>query len=307
MEVWKNLFTTKTDLLNFKKCTEIINLLLDEEKIKIHVINSKSPRYLNPNEGLNIIIGGNVLGRGLTIPSLHTVYYCRKSNHPQADTYWQHARSFGYSRDNSLIRLFLPSSLFYLFCKLHEKNRIIINHIQSKDIASLQLRYPKGIRATRPSVVDKEAISITTGGVNYLAESPIQTNFDKISTLIDRLHPANVEHVSVDKAEIVSLLKLFQGEGSDSWSTGYFKKCIDLLDIDDSHFILIVRRNRNIQKGTGTLLSPTDRKTGKSFPNAVVLTLYQVIGNRDKGWSGSPVWVPNIKLPEGYYFQGIEN
>ncbi len=61
--------------------------------------------------------------------------------------------------------------------------------------------------------------------------------------------------------------------------------------------ILIVRRNRSISKGTGTLLSPDDRQLVNSFPDQTVLALYRLNGERDKGWKGNPFWVPNIKLP----------
>ena len=67
-------------------------------------------------------------------------------------------------------------------------------------------------------------------------------------------------------------------------------------------FKVIVRRDRDISKGTGTLLSPNDRQLGERHPNDVILTLYRVNGSQDKGWSGSPLWIPNIKLPEGFCF-----
>ena len=39
---------------------------------------------------------------------------------------------------------------------------------------------------------------------------------------------------------------------------------------------IIVRRDRDISKGTGTLLSPNDRKLGDQYDDEVVLTLYKV-------------------------------
>jgi hypothetical protein len=40
-----------------------------------------------------------LLVRGLTIPKLQTVYYSRTSKAPNADTFWQHSRIFGYDRE----------------------------------------------------------------------------------------------------------------------------------------------------------------------------------------------------------------
>ena len=68
--------------------------------------------------------------------------------------------------------------------------------------------------------------------------------------------------------------------------------------------ILIVRRNRNVAKGTGALLSPNDWKLGGSFSDKVVLTMYQMTG--EKGWNGEKIWVPNIKFPDNAMYYDVE-
>ena len=70
---------------------------------------------------------------------------------------------------------------------------------------------------------------------------------------------------------------------------------------------LIIRRDRINSKGTGPLLSPNDRLLGDKHPHDVVLTLYRVNGSVDKGWNGEPLWIPNIKFPEGYCFYDSES
>ena len=67
--------------------------------------------------------------------------------------------------------------------------------------------------------------------------------------------------------------------------------------------ILIVRRGRDVAQGTGALLSPNDWKLGASFPEHAVLTMYQVTGT--KGWGGRPLWIPNIRLPEGLAYYDV--
>lgn len=69
---------------------------------------------------------------------------------------------------------------------------------------------------------------------------------------------------------------------------------------------LIVRRERDISKGIGTLLSPNDRKLGDEYKDEVVLTVYKVTGT--KGWNGMELWIPNINLPGEYvYYSGETN
>ena len=71
-----------------------------------------------------------------------------------------------------------------------------------------------------------------------------------------------------------------------------------------SQGILIVRRNRDVAKGTGALLSPNDWSLGGSFSDRVVLTMYKVTGR--KGWGGKEIWVPNIKLPNNVVYYDVK-
>lgn len=51
--------------------------LLENKQISTLVVNSQTETDFDLEKGFNIIIGGNVIGRGLTIPKLQTVYYSR--------------------------------------------------------------------------------------------------------------------------------------------------------------------------------------------------------------------------------------
>jgi len=66
-----------------------------------------------------------------------------------------------------------------------------------------------------------------------------------------------------------------------------------------------VRRERDVAKGTGALLSPNDWALGGSFTDCVVLTMYKVTGR--KGWNGRRLWVPNIKLPNNVVYYDVKD
>ena len=85
------------------------------------------------HEGVNIIVGGNSLGRGVTFPQLQTIYYCRLVKNPQADTMWQHARMFGYDRDPKLLRVFMPPFLYKIFADINTTNNSIIEQLVKKN------------------------------------------------------------------------------------------------------------------------------------------------------------------------------
>ena len=93
----------------------------------------------------------------------------------------------------------------------------------------------------------------------------------------------------------------FESEHKSDWSSLTFINAIKALQANNAKnkAYLIVRRNRSISKGTGTLLSPDDRMVGDQIINYPVLTLYRLNGEVEKGWEGKPFWVPNLKLPVG--------
>lgn len=78
-----------------------------------------------------------------------------------------------------------------------------------------------------------------------------------------------------------------------------------LADKPSAQGILVVRRNRDVAKGTGALLSPNDWALGGSFTDLVVLTMYKVTGR--KGWDGKELWIPNIKLPSSMVYYDVKD
>jgi hypothetical protein len=34
--------------------------------------------------------------------------------------------------------------------------------------------------------------------------------------------------------------------------------------------------------------------------------MYRLTGETEKGWNGQPLWMPNIKLPEGFVFYNVD-
>jgi hypothetical protein len=303
---WKDLQKTKPDILDFEELNKFIHYCLDNSLVKIFVMNSRSPVDIDCTKGLNIIVGGTSLGRGLTFKGLQTVYYCRKSKVPQADTYWQHCRMFGYDRDPGLMRIYLPPVLLKLFTELNNANRALIAQVQSHDPDDLSLLYPPGIKPTRANVLDKDALNLIVGGVNYFPSFPKQDNPAVLDSELSYYDETRTYKISLD--ELMALLEKIENEDKAEWSNKAFINSIKALKADraKNEAALIVRRDRSIGKGTGTLLSPTDRTLGDGITKIPVLTLYRINGEKDKGWDGKPLWIPNIKLPtdKNFYRSG---
>lgn len=310
---WCDLQQTKPDLEPFEDIRDTVIELLDNTNISIIPLNSKSfvcrdssnPDALDLSKGFNIVIGGNTLGRGITFPNLQTVYYCRSSKSPQADTYWQHSRIFGYDREKQLVRIFIPQQLYTLFSELNTSNEILIKQVEA-NINDIQLIYPSKILPTRKNVVDNEYLNFVQGGVNMFASAPIPANVETINRMIETYS----EHRFIDCESdfIISLLNLVKSETVEDFNVQKYIACVEGLKKRKPLIKckLIVRVNRDIARNTGTLLSPNDRTLGDSFKDDIVLTMYRINGTKEKGWSGVPLWIPNIKFPDNFYFYDME-
>ena len=302
--IYDGLKLTKHDMIDFSKAYKYIIDQMKNDKISILVLNSFSSYEENAQyeSGINILVGGNSLGRGVTFPQLQTIYYCRVAKSPQADTMWQHARMFGYDRDSELMRVFMPPKLFKLFSDINRTNNIIISQIEKSNNGNdIKIFYSTGLNPTRKNVIDKKAVGIYSGGVNYFPFYPV----NKDIVAIDEILAAFADEVYTVSLKLISkVLDLVDSETTD-WNAKVFKGFINSMLAENSseQGKIIVRRDRDISKGTGTLLSPNDRKLGDQYDDEVVLTLYKVTGN--KGWDGQKIWIPNIKLPGNrVYYSG---
>lgn len=248
--------------------------------------------------GSNIVIGGNVLGRGVTFPKLQTLYYTRTAKKPQADTIWQHSRMFGYDRDPGLMSVYLTKALYKLFSNINEGNNSIISQVE-RGIDKIQLIYPDGISPTRKNVIDIHMVDLVAGGANYYPNDPENNTIEELDDLLKPFGDADHYQVSIK----MMLQILSHVTPSDDFNIDAFIGALKamLSGKPTEQGILIVRRGRAVTQGTGSLLSPNDRQLGAKFTSMAVLTMYKIDG--DMGWRQPNIWIPNIKLPEfiNYY------
>ena len=294
----------KDQKVPFEQVYSTAKSLLETNAVKVLVMNGKndiaSEEY---SSGSNIVIGGNTLGRGVTFPSLHTIYYTRTSKKPQADTMWQHSRMFGYDRDPGMMRVYIDEPLYKLFADINATNNSIISQIES-GTEHIKIYYPQGLNPTRANVLDNKKVFMLSGGTNYYPFDPENDSIEALDRLLapfSDTEPAYQVNLRLMK-EIFS--HITSGEDFEIKS---FVSVLDtiLSETPSAQGILIVRRGRDVAKGTGALLSPNDWNLGGSFTNQVVLTMYKVTGR--KGWNGRELWVPNIKLPNNVVYYDVKD
>lgn len=307
--IWADLQHTKPDLPHYEDIKEEISEILDNTEIMVIPLNSKSfvcrdsnnPDALDLSKGFNIVIGGNTLGRGITFPHLQTVYYCRSAKRMQADTFWQHSRVFGYDREKELVRIYIPKPLYKFFTELNKSNEMLIEQV-TQGLNNLQIILPSDIRPTRKNVLDVRYLNAIVGGMNFFASNPIDDNTSEIDKTLSDI--ANTGSCQTDKETIIKLLSMVGSTDNEDFSSNKYIACVHALcsKRPSVKLRLIIRRNREISKGTGTLLSENDRRLGSQFDEEIVLTMYRVNGDKSKGWNGKPLWIPNIKFPKDICF-----
>lgn len=300
---WQALNPQKSIKADFDAVYAQAKKLVVNDEVKVLVMNGRndiaSEEY---SSGSNIVIGGNTLGRGVTFPALHTIYYTRTSKKPQADTMWQHSRMFGYDRDPGMMRVFIDEPLYKLFSDINATNNAIIAQVEN-GAEHIKIYYPEGLNPTRANVLDNQKVFMLSGGTNYYPFNPENNTIEELDALLAPFSETEPSY----QVNLRLMKEIFNHVTSDEdFDIKSFASVLDtiLAEKPSAQGILIVRRGRDVAKGTGALLSPNDWSLGGSFTNQVVLTMYKVTGR--KGWNGRELWVPNIKLPHNVVYYDVK-
>ena len=137
--------------------------------IAVKLVNGETDEDVAVRSPYNLFVGGNKLGRGVTIKNLLVSYYGRNPRTPQADTVLQHARMYGYRRkDLGLLRLFLPNELHVVFRAINRMERSLRELIAARPTEEFRGIYLEGgLQPTRKNVLVPGSLGVYTGGSNY--------------------------------------------------------------------------------------------------------------------------------------------
>lgn len=132
---------------------------------EVVVVNSAAER-VDLGGTLNFIVGGNILGRGLTIENLLVTYYLRRAKVSQMDTVLQHARMFGYRADlMNFTRVFLPEDLAFRFNFIHMSEHGLRGQIRDgNEHGRFVVETMHSLRATRLNVLDTSSLAAFESG-----------------------------------------------------------------------------------------------------------------------------------------------
>jgi hypothetical protein len=305
---YDDLSGTQAGLPPFGQVMEKIKFYIRGANIKL--VNALSNEEIKLDAVYNIFVGGNKLGRGVTIENLLTSYYGRNPKRPNADTVLQHARMYGYRKDEiGVTRLFLPE-------KLADHFRLI--HQMENALRELVTKHPKGkfegiyisspLRATRPNVLDPNSIGLYVAGRSYNPAYPLrakesQKNTDwldsKLSDFDDR---SSAREVTIDfLTELLDKCPPDPRHGIELWDLKTIKAALEKLkSLRGDKAYLVVRRGRDLRahrrETQGILDSGED---GLAPRDAPALFIYRQ--NEVPGKGEIAVWWPQLRFPDGNY------
>ncbi|MGO4259751.1 Z1 domain-containing protein [Lysobacter sp. TAB13] len=276
--------------------------------ITVKLVNGETDEDVAVRSPYNLFVGGNKLGRGVTIKNLLVSYYGRNPRTPQADTVLQHARMYGYRRkDIGLLRLFLPPQLHTVFQAINKMERSLRDLVASQAQEEFRGIYLEGnLQPTRKNVLVPGAIGVYTGGGTY---NPAQVRRDineslelaaidaKLANISDRsYHELPIETIK----ELIHLTCPDPNEAEFVWDklaiVESLAQCAKLRDLPTGY--VYVDRDRDLvgsrRETQGILTGGEAKLVPDTKPTLFMLRTAAKNGR-------SAAWWPQIRFPAGRY------
>ncbi|WP_053375550.1 Z1 domain-containing protein [Paenibacillus sp. FJAT-27812] len=302
-EAFDDMRLTNPNPQPYQEVIQEIAECINSTSIQLLISGSRSATYSSP---FNILIGGNRLGRGVTIKRLLVTYYGRTSKSPQVDTILQHSRMYGYRKnDMDVMRFYISSSLLDIFKGVHDSHKQLWTMTRQIDPTEMQAIVLSRtthslLRATRTSVVYVDALAFYMPGKRYFPYSPMVKNVETLDRmLLPFMGAGQVMQVPIDMLLDVLNLTASDETGGGSWDDEAIRTCMRNMKEMFHNRGFIEVRSTNISKGYRALLSGGSDRFDPSGPT---LTMYRFNGRVEEDWDGQPFWVPNLRFPDGKKF-----
>lgn len=276
--------------------------------ITVKLVNGETDEDVAVKSPYNLFVGGNKLGRGVTIKNLLVSYYGRHPKKPQADTVLQHARMYGYRRkDIGLLRLFLPRELHIVFKAVNQMERALRDLIARSPGEQFRGVYlESGLSPTRKNILAPGSIGVYSGGSNYnpaqiLRDETVKTSTDKIDKKLADIASKGYAEMSIeDMQALIRLTTPDQTQSERVWNPVAVAESFAQFAKLHGHTTgyVWVDRDRDLdatRRETAGVLSGGEF-TGVPL-DKIALYILRTKANRQK----NAAWWPQIRFPDGRY------
>ncbi len=307
-EAYEDLSSTHSDLKNsnFEDLVKAIGFF--SPGISVKLVNGDSDEDVAVKSPYNLFVGGNKLGRGVTIKNLLVSYYGRHPQKPQADTVLQHARMYGYRRkDIGLLRLFLPPVLHVVFRAINNMEnglRDLIARHPTEEFRGVYLE--NNLNPTRRNVLAPGAIGIYSGGGIYnpaqvVRDDSVKSATEKINDILKNVSNKQFSEIPVEMLkEIIALTMPDQRVSEKIWdpvAVGESLVKFSILHNQENGYVY-VDRDRGIKENRRETQGILDGGEAGKVPGDKI-TLFLLRTQTGEGQEAS--WWPQIRFPSGRY------
>lgn len=305
---YQDLEKTQAGLPAFDQIIEKIKFYLHGANVKL--INSISSEEIKLDAVYNIFVGGNKLGRGVTIENLLVSYYGRNPKRPNSDTVLQHARMYGYRQnDIGVTRLYLPEKLADHFTLIHEMENALRELVHKYPNGKFEVLYISSpLQATRRNVLDPNSLAAYVAGESINPSYPLRTPEilehttwldEKLKHIPDGKEIPGVESTIDEIIEMIKRCPVDPKHGSALWDVKIIQTALETIKtlLGNKAYIVVKRGRRaeavrserqGILSGGDEDLSPRDAPT---------LFMYR---QNSLGKNETEVWWPQLRFPEGH-------
>ena len=276
--------------------------------IAVKLVNGETDEDVAVRSPYNLFVGGNKLGRGVTVKNLLVSYYGRHPKKPQADTVLQHARMYGYRRkDIGLLRLFLPRELHVVFKAINKMERGLRDLIAKNSSEEFRGVYVESrLNPTRKNILAPGSIGVYAAGSNY---NPAQVSRDesvkpfteKIDRKVASIADKHYAELSIKELQqLIGLNKPDEQELERVWnSTAVAASLSQFAELSKhSTGYVYVDRDRDLESNrretAGVLAGGEFRNVP---PDKIALYLLRTPPKQDR----NAAWWPQVRFPDGNY------
>lgn len=251
----------------------------------------------------NLLIGGDRLGRGLTVKNLTVFYYARSTGAPKVDTILQHSRVYGYrSKIADIIRIFSTERIFDYLYDVYMSDQEEWEYVESDKFEEnppvlLSMVKSRRLKPTRRQVTPTSNLLKYFPGKTYFMYHARSSHLDEIDRLLKE-KPCVDEPEKIDIELATRLIDLTDSsEPEQRWNKGAVKNVVNDMYKQGMKAYLIVRRHRDIAKNYRAVLAG-QKENNIWKEDGFILFMYRTSG-KGEGWNGEEAWIPILRIPHG--------
>jgi hypothetical protein len=276
--------------------------------IQVKLVNGTTDEDVAVKSPYNLFVGGNKLGRGVTIKNLLVSYYGRNPQKPQADTVLQHARMYGYRRkDIGLLRLFLPRELHVVFKAINKMERGLRELIARNPTEEFRGVYIEGgLSPTRKNILVPGSIGIYSAGSNYnpaqvMRDESVKVSTNQIDALLDFIQNKSYAEMTIENMKnLIGLTMPNWSQSEEVWNPIAIVESIEQFAklYKQKNCYVYVDRDRDLKENrreTAGILSGGEKANVPS--DKIALFIFRTSMNR----GSNAAWWPQVRFPDGRY------